>query len=120
VRDGSKIRFLNDLWPDHLLKVTFPELFRITHCKEAMVANHVQFSNGNLHIIFLLLDQCMIRRWAWSLRSLISCILSGWDEVGRINMSDPFQGGRLSLDPFIMRFAFLLAPHSHGKEYWNK
>lgn len=43
VRDGSKIRFWNDLWPDHLLKVTFPELFSITRCKEAIVANLCNF-----------------------------------------------------------------------------
>jgi hypothetical protein len=49
VRDRSKIRFLHDLWcGDHILKASFPELFSIAYCKEAIVANHVQFSNGNL------------------------------------------------------------------------
>jgi hypothetical protein len=49
VGEGSKIRFWHDLWcGDHPLKASFPELFSISCYKEAMVAYHVQFSNGNL------------------------------------------------------------------------
>jgi hypothetical protein len=46
VGDGSKISFLHDLWcGNHPLKVAFLELFSIACCKEAWVADHMQFLN---------------------------------------------------------------------------
>jgi hypothetical protein len=46
----SKVRFWHDLWcgKQHL-KISYPDLFSIAHCKYACVADHVQFRNGNLH-----------------------------------------------------------------------
>jgi hypothetical protein len=46
---GPLIRFWRDLWcGDQLSKDTFLECFSIAICKEAWVADHVKFSNGNL------------------------------------------------------------------------
>jgi len=49
VGDGSKIRFWHDLWcRDQPLKESFSELFSIPCCKEAWVADNMQFSNGGI------------------------------------------------------------------------
>ena len=74
--DGSKISFLHDLWcGNHPLKVAFFEVFSIARCKEAWVADHMQFLNKILqnNIFF---TRPVIGRWTWSLLSLIFCTLS--------------------------------------------
>jgi hypothetical protein len=44
--DGSKFRCWHDLWcGDKTLKAAFLELFSITRCKEALVADYLQFSD---------------------------------------------------------------------------
>jgi hypothetical protein len=48
VGDGSKIRFWHDLWCGEPLKISFPDLFSIARCKDAWVADHMQFRKGNL------------------------------------------------------------------------
>lgn len=46
---GSKIRFRQHVWfGDQTLKVASPDLFSISRCKEALVANLLQFSNNAL------------------------------------------------------------------------
>jgi hypothetical protein len=45
VGDGSNIRFWHDVWcGNQPMKEAFPE-FSIAHCKEAWVADNMQFSN---------------------------------------------------------------------------
>jgi hypothetical protein len=49
VGDGSKIRFWHDLWCGYQpLNVNFSEIISIARCKEAWVADHMQFFNVNL------------------------------------------------------------------------
>jgi hypothetical protein len=49
MRDRTKIRFWHDLWcEDQPLKESFLDLFCIACCKEAWVADHLLFSNGNI------------------------------------------------------------------------
>jgi hypothetical protein len=58
VGDGTKIRFWHDLWcGDQPLKESFSELFSIACCKEAWVADHLQFSNGN-SVEFIFYQTC--------------------------------------------------------------
>jgi hypothetical protein len=48
VRDGSKVRFWHEWRENQLLKISFPDMFSIARCKDAWVANHMQFRNNNL------------------------------------------------------------------------
>jgi hypothetical protein len=49
VGDGSKVRFWHDLWcGEQSLKISYSDLFSIARCKDAWVADHMQFRNGNL------------------------------------------------------------------------
>jgi hypothetical protein len=44
VGDGSKIRLWYDVWcADQALKVTFLDLFSLAHCKDAVVADLLEF-----------------------------------------------------------------------------
>jgi hypothetical protein len=44
VGDGSRVRFWHDLWcGEQPLKISYPDLFSITHFKDAWVVDHVQF-----------------------------------------------------------------------------
>ena len=44
---GSKVRFWDDVWcGDRPLKVAFSGLFNIASCKEAIIADNVERSNG--------------------------------------------------------------------------
>jgi hypothetical protein len=50
VGDGSRIRFWSDVWcGGSPLKELFPELYRITRDKEAMVAKHLRIRNDKVH-----------------------------------------------------------------------
>ena len=50
VGDGSRLRFWSDDWCGEApLKVTFPELYRITRDKEALGANHLRVHNDVVH-----------------------------------------------------------------------
>ena len=50
IGDGSGIHFWSDIWCGVVpLKVSFPELFRITRDKEAYVANHLRVRNDVVH-----------------------------------------------------------------------
>ena len=113
VRDGSKIRFLHDLWcGDHPLTASFLELFGIACYKEAWVMDHVQFYNNNLQ---------------WNISCTIpvhDCviffILSSWDEVVCIKYVGSLPKGESSrLDLSIMSFAIPLAHHFLGKSIWR-
>jgi hypothetical protein len=49
VGDGSRIRFWHDVYcGDQTFKEAFPVWFSIACHKEALVADHVQFSNDSL------------------------------------------------------------------------
>lgn len=62
--------------------------------------------------IFLLPDQCMVRRWSWSLCSLVFCTQLGWDEVARIkSVGSLSKGGPSRSDLFIMHSPILLQLH---------
>jgi hypothetical protein len=47
--DGSKIIFCHDMWcGDQTSKAPFPELYSISRFKEALVVDHLQYSNDTL------------------------------------------------------------------------
>ena len=48
-RDGSKIRFWDDVWFGEIsLKATFPILYNIANVKDFTVANNMDLSSGTL------------------------------------------------------------------------
>jgi hypothetical protein len=48
-RDGSKIRFWDDVWCGEMtLKEAYPDLYSIACVKDASVAVHLDFSSGSL------------------------------------------------------------------------
>jgi hypothetical protein len=48
-RDGSNIRFWNDVWCEGLsLKVAFPGLYNMASVKDASIATNMDYSSGSL------------------------------------------------------------------------
>jgi hypothetical protein len=50
LKDGSKIRFYDDVWCGEMttLNEAFPNLYSIACVKDASIADHLDFSSGSL------------------------------------------------------------------------
>jgi hypothetical protein len=115
MEDGSKIRFWYDLWcGGQPLKEAFLGLFSIACCKKVLMTKDVQFINDTLSGISF---SRSIHDWevGWSLCSLTSCTLLGWDEMPRIKSIGLLpKGGRSTSNPFPGRAFGEKAPSRVG------